>query len=154
ALEATLDRHARNQSLADEAIRVLLRLPYGSDEDATVGRSGCVVDLPLGQPARRVYDLDGRHVLVLGCAWPEMRQQVRHACPLLGGWPTLSHRFRRGSDSFDSKIGHVPLWLPPRPEKPPLGAASALRTGYRYGDSNPGFRTANMPRRLRPFAAV
>src|SRR3954470_18569722 len=78
ARKAPLDGHARQQLVLDEAVGLLLGLPHGGDEDASVCRPSGVVGLSLGQTSRRVHRRNACLVLIHGCARAEMRQQVCH----------------------------------------------------------------------------
>jgi hypothetical protein len=49
ARKAPVDGHARHQLVVEEAVVLLLGIPYGRDQDPAVGRPGGMVDLSLGQ---------------------------------------------------------------------------------------------------------
>src|ERR1700730_10524340 len=76
--KAPLDGHARHQLVLNDTVGLLLGFPYRGDENAAVCRPGGVVDLSLGQAARRVHDGHSRVVLILRGARPEMRDQICH----------------------------------------------------------------------------
>src|ERR1700730_14833280 len=63
--KAPLDGHARHQLVLDETVELLLGFPYRCVENAAVCRPSGVVDLSLGQAARRVHDRHCGVVLIL-----------------------------------------------------------------------------------------
>ncbi len=68
ARKAPLDGHVRQQRVLDEAVGLLLGLPHGGDEDASVCRPSGVVGLSFGQTSRR-----GVPPQCLPCTYPRLR---------------------------------------------------------------------------------